>query len=385
MAEQAAMEAAVLKALGSAPIEDTIAFAAQHKYDHDKLIGVIKSLQTDFYVTGTPASRSFYVLTEEALEVMKLGSQEARVYGAVAAGGSTVAEVEGKVGAAVYKVGFSQAMKAKWVKLDKATKSLTKTADSIKDAIVDDLISCQKLEGDMDKFPDKQAKSLKRRKLIDVKKLNWLKLTKGENYAPKRKKLPADLTKDMLDKDAWQKEKFKDYNFNATGSSINGGYLHPLLKVRQEFRMILMGMGFEEMPTNRWVESSFWNFDALFQPQSHPARDAHDTFFLKGDAKETKSVPEDYYERVKAMHQKGNVAELGLQGSIGYGTVFKREEAFKNILRTHTTAVSSNMLYNLAQQEGGFKPQKYFSIDRVFRNETMDATHLCEFHQVRVG
>jgi len=42
-----------------------------------------------------------------------------------------------------------------------------------------------------------------------------------------------------------------------------------------------MSMGFQEMPTNKWVESSFWNFDALFQPQSHPARDAHDTFFVK--------------------------------------------------------------------------------------------------------
>lgn len=39
---------------------------------------------------------------------------------------------------------------------------------------------------------------------------------------------------------------------------------------------------FEEMPTAKFVESSFWNFDALFQPQSHPARDAHDTFFLTG-------------------------------------------------------------------------------------------------------
>lgn len=39
-------------------------------------------------------------------------------------------------------------------------------------------------------------------------------------------------------------------------------------------------MGFEEMPTNSYVENSFWNFDALFQPQQHPARDAHDTFFL---------------------------------------------------------------------------------------------------------
>jgi phenylalanyl-tRNA synthetase alpha subunit len=43
-------------------------------------------------------------------------------------------------------------------------------------------------------------------------------------------------------------------------------------------------MGFEEMPTNNYVESSFWNFDALFQPQQHPARDAHDTFFLTSES-----------------------------------------------------------------------------------------------------
>jgi phenylalanyl-tRNA synthetase alpha chain len=54
------------------------------------------------------------------------------------------------------------------------------------------------------------------------------------------------------------------------------------MKVRQEFREIFFEMGFQEMPTNRFVESSFWNFDALFQPQQHPARDAHDTFFIKG-------------------------------------------------------------------------------------------------------
>ena len=50
------------------------------------------------------------------------------------------------------------------------------------------------------------------------------------------------------------------------------------------------------------------------------------------------------------------------------------------MLRTHTTAISSQMLYKLAQQKE-FKPVKYFSIDRVFRNETLDATHLAEFHQ----
>ena len=98
-------------------------------------------------------------------------------------------------------------------------------------------------------------------------------------------------------------------------------------------------MGFNEMPTNKWVESSFWNFDTLFQPQSHPARDMHDTFFLT-NPQSCNRVPEDYLERVKNTH------ENGLEGSIGYGPGWSKEETFKNILRTHTTAISSQMLYN---------------------------------------
>ena len=67
-----------------------------------------------------------------------------------------------------------------------------------------------------------------------------------------------------------------------------------------------------------------------------------------------------------------------------YGYKWSREEAMKNILRTHTTAVSTKELYKAAKDPEGFKPIKCFSIDRVFRNETMDATHLAEFHQVEV-
>jgi phenylalanyl-tRNA synthetase alpha chain len=202
-----------------------------------------------------------------------------------------------------------------------------------------------------------------------------LKVQRGPSYAPQRIKKAADLTKEMLDNGTWETTTFKPYNFATIGLNVGGGYLHPLLKVRTEFRKILMEMGFNEMPTNKWVESSFWNFDTLFQPQSHPARDAHDTFFIKHPAT-TISIPEDYYERVKSMH------EVGGNGSIGYRYNFQRNEAMKNLLRTHTTAISSQMLYLLANQENGFQPARYFSIDRVFRNETMDATHLCEFHQV---
>ena len=81
---------------------------------------------------------------------------------------------------------------------------------------------------------------------------------------------------------------------------------------------------------------------------------------------------------VSCMHQ--DVHQNGGFGSAGYGYSWKLAESQKNLLRTHTTAVSSRMLYKLAQD--GFRPAKYFSIDRVFRNEAIDRTHLAEFHQV---
>ncbi len=47
-------------------------------------------------------------------------------------------------------------------------------------------------------------------------------------------------------------------HFNAKGAPLTpSGTLHPLNKVRQEFRNIFFDMGFEEMPTNRFVETGF--------------------------------------------------------------------------------------------------------------------------------
>jgi len=132
------------------------------------------------------------------------------------------------------------------------------------------------------------------------------------------------------------------------------------------------------MASNQWVESSFWNFDSLFQPQQHPARDAHDTFFI-ADPKYAQDLPKEYLEAVKQMHESGG------GGSTGWKYDWSETESRKNILRTHTTSVSARTLYKMAQeykQTGVFTPKKYFSIDRVFRNETLDATHLAEFHQV---
>lgn len=52
---------------------------------------------------------------------------------------------------------------------------------------------------------------------------------------------------------SWRTSTFKKYNFNALGLASTGGHLHPLMKVRSEFREIFFQMGFVEMPTNRFV------------------------------------------------------------------------------------------------------------------------------------
>jgi len=199
-------------------------------------------------------------------------------------------------------------------------------------------------------------------------------VSRGTKFGQAESLLPfPELTTALLESGEWSKKEYRPINYEALGLKSAGGYLHPLLKVRHEFRQIFLELGYEEMLTDRWVESSFWNFDCLIVPQQHPARDAHDTFFV--ERPETcNSVPADYLARVKEMH------EVGGHGSIGWRYKFSDTEPWKNVLRTHTTAVSSRMLYALGQKP--FKPMKYFSIDRVFRNETVDATHLAEFFQI---
>lgn len=61
----------------------------------------------------------------------------------------------------------------------------------------------------------------------------------------------TDLTEDLLKSGAWETANFKPYNFAALGTVQNAGALHPLMKVRQEFRNMFFSQGFVEMPTQQ--------------------------------------------------------------------------------------------------------------------------------------
>lgn len=53
----------------------------------------------------------------------------------------------------------------------------------------------------------------------------------------------SDIYRHFGYRGSWKTATYKKYNFDAEGTPTNGGALHPLLKVREEFRNIFFEMG----------------------------------------------------------------------------------------------------------------------------------------------
>ncbi len=177
----------------------------------------------------------------------------------------------------------------------------------------------------------------------------------------------TQLTGQMLKSGNWKGKTFRPYNIEKPPRKIYAAKAHPYQRLIDEMREIFLEMGFTEIKGDI-IQSSFWNFDALFQPQDHPAREMQDTFHLDT----TSELPEEYVETVCSMHETG-----GNLDSIGWGGKWSPEIAQRNVLRTHTTAVTINYL-----SEHTEPPVKAFCIDRAYRRETIDPTHTPEFEQL---
>eukprot|EP00871_Galdieria_phlegrea_P002007 jgi/Galph1/2807/GphlegSOOS_G1440.1 len=368
------MEEAVIKELEkNSVIQDSGEFAKQKGFNHNVLVDtVIKSLVGKEIIQVEPVAHESWLVTKEGQDYAENGSPEFITFQSVTSSGISLEELQQRLGK-LGKLGLQQCLKSGWLRLEKDSKRLYTQVDSVVDETAEKLRKLIIDQGGYGLRPE-DLKELKQRKLIQVKQYKTFRIKQGPRFSLSGIQVATDLTKEMIESGEWKTASFKEYNFSASGKPSVGGYLHPLMKVREQIRYIFLGMGFEEMPTNNYVESSFWNFDALFQPQQHPARDAHDTFFLSDPSLSKTCKDRAYVERVCQVHQQGGY------GSLGYRYCWSEEESRKNILRTHTTAVSTKMLYQLAKD--GFVPKKYFSIDRVFRNENLDATHLAEFHQI---
>ena len=178
------------------------------------------------------------------------------------------------------------------------------------------------------------------------------------------------LTPEMLKDGSWKDVEFRPYDVTAAAEPSHPGKVHPLVSVFEKTRRVFLEMGFAETESG-YVESSFWDFDALFQPQDHPARDMQDTFYVSKPAKT--SLPDASLVKKVADTHEGN----GACGSVGWRYKWSKELSEKTVLRTHTTA---STIRALAAEPAG--PRKVFCVGPVFRRETVDYKHLPVFHQV---
>ena len=179
------------------------------------------------------------------------------------------------------------------------------------------------------------------------------------------------LTPELLKTKEYKNLEFKEFDVSALPTPKDLGRVHPLRQVIYQLRDLYLEMGFKEMQ-GPYVETCFWNMDSMFISQNHPARDIQDTFYLDllGDLPKEK----DIIYQISEIHNNG-----WKTGSKGYQYVWNPEESKKLVLRTHTTATTYRTFFNLSVEEK--ENSKYFCIDKVFRNETIDYSHLPEFHQ----
>ena len=201
--------------------------------------------------------------------------------------------------------------------------------------------------------------TLARRKLIALSSSK--KVFLSPTAAQPEKSAPSSevnaLTREMLLSGKWKEASFRGYDVSAPAEIPSPAKRHAISRLKKRIGTIFADMGFEEMEGPE-TQSAFWNFDALFQPQDHPARELADTFYLK----EGVPLPDDpgLVSRVRKVHEKC------------WGGAWSEEAAQKGVLRTHTTAVSAQYLHGRCKSS---EPKKYFSIGKVYRNEATDYKH----------
>ena len=269
-----------------------------------------------------------------------------------------------------------------WAQIDKGVVNITEIGkDFVNKADVDEKV-LQYLKSNAngvklftDDLKDGFKKLTGRKNIIAVKKdtsHSFILLPKGEAILKEGftiQKQATQLTHQQLKDGEWKELQYRPYDINAEAPIVFAGKKHPLRVIIDEIREIFLNMGFSE-DKGDYVESAFWNFDSLFQPQDHAAREMQDTFYLKNPL--TCDLPDaDLVKLTAETHETG--ADTG---SIGWNYDWSEDIARQSVLRTHTTGISTKHLFEHEP------PIKMFSVGRVFRRETFDYKHLPEFHQV---
>jgi phenylalanyl-tRNA synthetase alpha chain len=320
-----------------------------------------------------------YKLTEEGSDYLKNGLPEKQLLNLIG-DGKPLEEIS-KLPKAQIAIGWAR--RNTWIEIENKIVKITELG---KKAINEKTEVEKALEevGKEGKTDQEIIKQLLSRNLVEEvkrtleqlsakKKPSFWQRLRGKNGTAKESKGEtseiAQLTPELIKTGEWKNKTFRKYDVSTPAPKIFGGKKQPFVQFLEDIRERLIGLGFQEMK-GPMVETLFWNSDALFMPQDHPARGIHDIFYLKNPT--AGDLPdENLIAKVKATHEGGWITE-----STGWGGTWSKEEAAKLVMRSHTTSVSARTLFEM-----GDKPGKYFTIDTNFRPEAIDASHLMEFAQ----
>ncbi|MDQ2050429.1 phenylalanine--tRNA ligase subunit alpha [Natronolimnohabitans sp. A-GB9] len=184
----------------------------------------------------------------------------------------------------------------------------------------------------------------------------------------------GQVTPELLTSGEWETVEFADYNVEADAEAVESGTVHVLRQMSERVKDVLVGMGFQEMDGPH-VDADFWINDCLFMPQDHPARTHWDRFAME-EPSHIDELPEELVEDVERVHREG----LG-EDSEGYHSPWDEDFARALALRGHTTSLSTR--YLSGEEIGEIEPPaRFFSVEKAYRNDTLDATHLLEFYQI---
>ncbi|HEU4606030.1 MAG TPA: phenylalanine--tRNA ligase subunit alpha [Nitrososphaera sp.] len=323
-------------------------------------------------ISISESSRSTVRLAPGGTAAATAGLPERRLANAVREGKSTIGEVlaGGAIKNEEINAAIAGARRNQWVQLVEGKMLTTAFAEtrSPEEALLGKLGSAV----DAAQLTEEERRTLeqlkKRPNYIEVReeKESRISLTDaGRMLLPTLEEGQTErrLTTEMITSGKWKETKFSALDVEAPAPAVHPGRRHPLIDVIEEVKEIFVGLGFSEID-GPMVQSGFWNFDALFTPQDHPAREMQDTFYVSG---QRQAIPAtgDQKRKVAEVHKKG------------WSSVWDAREAERVVLRTHTTPVTLQHLASVRPDSG-----RFFSIGRVFRNEKVSYKHLVEFHQV---
>ena len=389
MVEMRENEASVLKSLrnqeGRASLDELVKSTTQ---SDAAVTRAVTTLQTQGLIQVTELEKTILTATQEGTEYARDGMPERRLLQAVLElGGAAKLEQAAKCAnmtAQLASIALGWLRILNWGQVQTEGQQTIVRAQSNQEKSVEERtleFLASKTEVSVDQLPKEFVKSVetlrKRRLLVSKKRtirnieltdLGWKTLEEGVKIAEE----VSELTPELITSERWKTVSFRKYNITAETTPSWPGKKQPYRQFLDDLKSKLVELGFKEM-TGPTVELMFFNCDALFMPQDHPAREIHDIYFIKSQQLGDLSEQERFVDRVSKTHENGWTT-----GSTGWKYKYSREEAMKLVLRSQGTALSARMLVNKNLQI----PGKYFSIVRCFRPDQVDRTHLTEFNQV---